>query len=359
MTASPRINSFLRLVAEQRASDLHFHAGSVPLIRHDGDLLPLPFRILSPDETRRFLHEIMTPAQRAAFEKSGEVDFAYAVEGLGRFRVNVFGQSRGIGGVFRIVPNRVPSIDELNLPRVLKKLAALQNGLVLVSGPTGSGKTTTLAAIIDEINRTARRHVITIEDPIEFVHTPDQSILTQREVGLHTESFAAALRAALRASPDVLVVGELRDLETVQLALAAAETGVLVFGTLHTNSAAKCIDRLIDLCPEEVHNQVRSTLSQTLRGVIAQQLVKAATGEGMLAAVEILLPSFALSHMIRENKVHQVDAYIQSHEGESSEMQHLDTVLMDYVRRGLVEPEEAALVARVPEVVRRAAPEEG
>ncbi|NUP06451.1 MAG: PilT/PilU family type 4a pilus ATPase [Polyangiaceae bacterium] len=353
-----RIDSFLRLVVEQKASDLHFHAGSVPLVRHDGELIPLPFRSLSPDETRKFLFEIMSPAERTTFEQTQELDFAYPVDGLGRFRANVFMQSRGMGAVFRIIPSKIPSIDELGVPRVLKKLAALQNGLVLVSGPTGSGKTTTLAAIIHEINRTAQRHIITIEDPIEYVHQPLRSVLTQRQVGLHTESFASALRSALRESPDVVVIGELRDMETVTLALSAAETGVLVFGTLHTNSAAKSIDRLIDVCPEEMHAQVRVTLSTLLRGVVAQQLVKRSSGEGMVVAAEVLLPSVALSHMIREGKGHQVDAYIQSSEGDGSsgsEMQSLDMTLCRLVRQGVVDVDDAISVAAAPDLVRRAA----
>jgi twitching motility protein PilT len=350
----PRIDSFLRMVVEQRASDLHFHAGLVPLVRHDGDLTPLPFRPLSAEETRRFLFEIMSPEQRAGFEKTQELDFAYAVEGLGRFRVNTFVQSRGLGAVFRVIPSKIPTIDELDVPQVLKKLGALQNGLVLVTGPTGSGKTTTLAAAIHEINRAAQRHIITIEDPIEYVHKPLRSVITQRQVGMHTESFASALRSALRESPDVIVIGELRDLETVMLALSAAETGALVFGTLHTNSAAKAIDRLIDVCPEELHAQVRVTLSAILRGVVAQQLIKRAAGDGMVVAAEVLLPSIALSHMIREGKVHQVDAYIQSSEGEGSDMQSLDSALCRLVRNGVVEVDEAASVATLPDTIRRA-----
>src|SRR6185295_250886 len=264
-----RLDSFLRLVVEQQASDLHFHAGNVPIIRHDGDLVPLPFRMLSEEETRRFLYEIMTPEQREGFERDQEVDFAYVIEGIGRFRVNAFQQSHGPGAVFRIIPARLPTIDELRLPAVLRKLAFQSHGLVLITGPTGSGKTTTLAAIIHEINNPSKRHVITVEDPIEFVHFPLQSVITQRQVGIHTEAFASALRSALRESPDVLVVGEMRDWEAVGLALSAAETGVLVFGTLHTNSAAKAIDRIIDVAPEEVREQVRGVISVLLKGVIA------------------------------------------------------------------------------------------
>ncbi|HTJ84010.1 MAG TPA: type IV pilus twitching motility protein PilT [Polyangiaceae bacterium] len=350
-----RIDSFLRLVVDQRASDLHLHAGSVPRIRLDGDLLPLPFRALTSEQSKRFLYEIMTPAQRETFERDFEVDFSYGIEGVGRFRANVFMQLRGPGAVFRVIANEIPTATELGLPRVVRKLAQLQNGLVLVTGPTGSGKTTTLAAIIHEINRSSARHIITIEDPIEYLHPSLASLITQREVGQHAESFSSALRSALREAPDVLVVGEMRDLETAMLALSAAETGVLVFGTLHTGSAAKSIDRIIDLAPEESQAQVRSTLSTTLRAVIAQDLVKRASGEGVIPAIEVLLPSFALSHMIRENKGHLIDGHIQSSEGEGSDMQSFDGSLARLVRQGLVDIEEAAPMARNPDAVRRAA----
>jgi twitching motility protein PilT len=225
-----RLDSFLRLVVEQKASDLHFHSGVVPLIRHDGDLVPLNFRALSDTDARRFLLEILTPEQRTSFDRDQELDFIYNLPEVGRFRANLFQQARGIGSVFRIIPNRLPTIEELYLPPVVKKLTQLQNGLVLISGPTGSGKTTTLAALVHEINKTSSRHIITIEDPIEYVHSPLQSVVTQRQVGRHVESFSSALRSSLRESPDVVVTGEMRDLETIQVALQAAETGVLVFG---------------------------------------------------------------------------------------------------------------------------------
>jgi twitching motility protein PilT len=348
-----RLDSFLRLVVEQQASDLHFHAGNVPIIRHDGDLVNLPFRSLSADETRRFLLEIMTPEQREAFEREQELDFAYVIEGLARFRVNAFTQSRGPGAVFRIIPSRLPTVDELKLPGVLKKLGTGTNGLVLVTGPTGSGKTTTLAAIINEINATSRRHVITVEDPIEFVHVPQQSVVTQRQVGLHTETFASALRSALRESPDVLVVGEMRDFETVSLALSAAETGVLVFGTLHTNSAAKAVDRIIDVCPDEIREQVRGVLSVLLKGVVAQHLCRRASGEGRIAALEILMQTYAISNMIRENKIHQIDGYLQSAEHAGTGMQALDTCLYGYVKEGIITRDEATHSATYPDTLRK------
>jgi twitching motility protein PilT len=349
----PRIDSFLRLVLDQHASDLHFHAGNVPIIRHDGDLVALPFRALSEEETRRFVAEIMTPEQKEQFERDKEIDFAYVLEQGARFRVNVFTQSRGIGAVFRIIPARLPTIDELRLPPALRKLAQLANGLVLISGPTGSGKTTTLAAVVHEINRSSRRHVITIEDPIEFVHQPIQSVITQRQIGKHTDSFAGALRSALREAPDVIVVGEMRDYETVQLGLSAAETGVLVFGTLHTNSAAKALDRIVDVCPEEVHDQVRGLASVLLKGVMAQHLCKRASGEGRVAVTEMLLQTYATANMIRENKIFQLDSFLQSSDHGGTGMRSLDSSILQFVQGGLITAEEGLKIANYPDVLKR------
>ncbi len=354
-----RLDSFLRLVVDQQASDLHFHAGNAPIIRHDGELIPLPFRSLSPEEAERFLFEVFTDDQREAFERDRELDFAYTADGVGRFRVNVFRQSHGIGAVFRVIPNTVPTIESLSLPSVLRKLTAHQNGLVLVTGPTGSGKTTTLAAMIHEINATHRRHVITIEDPIEFVHTPLKSVVTQRQVGVHAATFSQAHRSALREAPDVLVVGEMRDYETVSLALSAAETGVLVFGTLHANSAAKAVDRILNVCTDEGRDQVRGVLSVLLRGVVAQQLCKRASGDGRVAALEVLLQSYAVSNMIRENKLHQLDAALRSVDPTAGGSQSLDHALMFHVRQGMITPEEAARVANSPEEFLRLAQDMG
>ncbi len=352
-----RLDSFLRLVVEQSASDLHFHAGVVPLIRHDGDMVPLPFRPISDLEARRFILEILSPEQRAIFEREQDLDFVYSMPGVGRFRTNIFMQARGVGAVFRVIPPVVPDFEKLGLPKVLKKLAESANGLVLVTGPTGSGKTTTLAAIVDYVNRTSKRHIITIEDPVEFLHEPRESVTTQRQVGLHAESFAAALRSALRESPDVVVVGEMRDLDTINLALSAAETGVLVFGTLHSNSAAKAVDRIVDAFPEEQQDQARGAMSVLLRGVVAQQLCKKASGEGRVAALEILVQSYAVSHMIREGKIHQIEGHLQSAENDGSGMQSLDTCLLGYIREGLITVEEAALVANYPDNIRKLAAE--
>jgi twitching motility protein PilT len=348
----PRIDSFLRMVAEQKASDLHFHAGVVPMIRHDGDLVELPFRQLGDDETRRFLYEIMSPEQKERFEADSELDFAYDLAGVARFRVNIMVQSRGPGAVFRIIPNNLPTLDDLDLPQTLKKLGRLTSGLVLVTGPTGSGKTTTLAAMVNEINRTQQRHIITVEDPIEFVHEPHSCVITQRQVGVHVDTFATALRSSLRESPDVLVVGEMRDLETVSLALQAAETGVLVFGTLHTNSAAKAIDRITDVYPEDQQEQARGLLSVLLKGVVAQQLCKRASGEGRVAALEILFSNYAVSNMIREQKSYQLDGYLQSGEATQQGMISLEFFLRDLVRERMITVEEALSFAPASEVLK-------
>ena len=348
-----RLDSFLRLVAEQQASDLHFDAGTVPMIRHDGDLLALPFRVLSEMETRRFLLEILTPDQQQTLDKEQQVDFIYVLPEVGRFRANVFLQSRGLGAAFRIIRNHLPTLDELDFPPVLRSLANLQNGLVIVTGPTGAGKSTTLAAMVNEVNQSSERHIITIEDPIEFVHEPRRAAITHREVGRHTKSFAAGLRAALRESPDVLVIGEMRDLETVQLALQAAETGVLVLATLHTNSAPKAVDRILDVIPEDGREQARGTLSLVLRGVIAQRLCKRATGEGRVAVLEILLQNHAVANLIRENKIHQLEAQMQSGPADGSGTQGFDQALLKLVQDGTVLAEDALRIANFPELLRR------
>lgn len=350
-----RLDSFLQLVTEQQASDLHFCAGSVPTIRHDGELVRLPFRELTKSEARRFLIEILTDEQRAQFDQKRDLDFVYNIPGVGRFRANYFRQARGPAAVFRIIPNAIPSLDDLNMPPSLRRLCEAKNGLVLVTGPTGAGKTTTLAAMVHEINRTSKRHIITIEDPVEFIHTMEKSVVTQRQVGVHVSSFAEALRSSLRESPDVVVVGEMRDLQTIQLALTAAETGVLVFGTLHTNSAASAINRIIDATPEESREQVRGILSVLLRGIVAQHLLKRSTGEGRVAVVEVLLQNYAVAHLIRENKIHQLDALLQSTESAGAGMMGLDTCLLRYVRQGLILLEDAVKVASDPDHLREMA----
>ncbi|HUG54485.1 MAG TPA: PilT/PilU family type 4a pilus ATPase [Vicinamibacteria bacterium] len=346
-----RIDSFFRLVVEQRASDLHLCAGYAPTVRLNGELVPLPFRALSDLEARRLILEILTDAQRHTVEADKDLDVVYDLEGQARFRGNVFFHKHGIGAVFRVIPRRIPLVEELDLPPAIRNFTRLTNGLVLVTGPTGSGKTTTLAALIHEINRFQQRHIITIEDPIEFIHVAVKSLVTHREVGSHAETFAGALRAALREAPDVIVVGELRDLESVSLALSAAETGVLVFATLHTNSAAKSIHRLIDLVPESSRDHMRGMISVLLRGVVAQRLCRRRGGEGRIAAIELLLHDYAVANMIREDKLHQLEAHLQSASPETSGMQSLDRCLLDYVRRRLVEPSEAIKAANYPEML--------
>jgi twitching motility protein PilT len=348
-----RLDSFLRLVVEQRASDLHFTAGSVPLIRHHGALVPLPFRAVSDAESRKFLGEILTAEERERLDVDHELDLLYALPGVGRFRANLFVQHNGWGAAFRIIPDSPPRLDDIGLPTAVRSVCGLQNGLVLIGGPTGSGKTTTLAAIVDQINRTARRHVLTIEDPIEFLHEPILSAITQRQVGTHVESFAEALRSALRESPDVLVVGEMRDSETLQLAIQAAETGVLVFGTLHTSSAAKTITRVVDMAPEEQRDQIRSSLSVLLKGVVSQHLVRRAGGDGRVAAVEVLLTNAAVASMIRDNKVAQLDAWLQTVNTIETGMQGLEQCLLRYVKDGVVDLDEACQLSANPEHLRR------
>jgi len=350
-----RLDSFLRVVADQQASDLHLHAGKVPTIRHNGHLIRLPFRALSEAEAGRFVLEVLSPEQQATLGRERQVDLMYALPGVGRFRGSAFAQRDGLGLVLRYVPGRIPTIRELAFPPAVERLTRLGQGLVLVTGPTGSGKTTTLAAIVQEINRTSKRHIITIEDPIEYVHQPIKSVVTQREVGTHTESFATGLRAALREAPQVVVVGELRDLETIQLALSAAETGLLVFGTLHTNSAAKAVDRIVDMIPEDAREEVRGLLSVVLKAVIAQHLCLRASGDGRIAALEILLQNHAVANLIRENKIHQVEAMLQSSARESAGSQSLDGSLLRHFEEGSITLEEALRGANHPEVLRRQA----
>ena len=349
-----RIDSFLRLVVEQRASDLHFTAGAVPLIRHHGELVPLPFRALSEGEARKFLAEMLSAEERDKLETEQELDLLYSLPGVGRFRANLFMQSSGWGAAFRIIPDRPPQLDDLGFPSSVRGLCGLANGLVLIGGPTGSGKTTTLAAIVNEINKTAKKHIVTVEDPIEFLHEPITSAITQRQVGAHIDSFAEALRSALRESPDVLVVGEMRDAETLNLAVQAAETGVLVFGTLHTSSAAKTLTRVLDMAPEENREQLRSTLSVLLKGVIAQHLMRRNGGDGRIAAVEILLNNPAVASMIRDNKVPQIDSYLQTISPESG-MQGLESCLLRYIRDGLIDVDEACRLSMAPEVLKKEA----
>jgi twitching motility protein PilT len=348
-----RLDTFLRIAADQKASDVHFHAGKVPAIRHLGDLVRLPYRRLGSHDTRTFLDEVLTPAQKERLARDLQVDFMYEVDGLGRFRACVYEQSDGPGAVFRVVPDRVPSAEEVRVPHSVQQLMTGTSGLVLVTGPTGSGKSTTVAALIDRVNRTQARHVLTIEDPIEHVHTPVKAVITQREIGRDAKSFASALRSALREAPDVLLVGEVRDYETVKMLMSASEAGVLVIATLHTGSAAKAVDRIVGACPGDVQDQVRTTLSLVLRGVVAQRLCKLASGGGRVAAMEILLPSHAVSHLIRENKLHQIDSYLRSGEQLAGGTRSLEHALAELVALGEVEEREAVQHANDVVVLRQ------
>jgi twitching motility protein PilT len=350
MTA--RLDTFLRIAADQQASDLHFHAGKVPCVRHDGELVPLPFRVLGERQVRSFLDEILSEKQREMLDKEQHIDFAYALTDVARFRASVCYQTGGLSAVFRVIPRSIPSLDDLQLPAVVESFTQHANGLVLITGPTGSGKTTTLAALVDRINGRTGRHIITVEDPIEFLHEPKTGLVTQREVGVHAESFASALRSALRESPDVLVVGEMRDYETVSLALNAAETGVLVFATLHTGSAAKSIDRVLGTCPSDQQDQVREVLALLLRGVVSQRLCRHVSGHGRVSAVEVLLQSISVSHLIREQKIHQIDAYLRGGGESAHGVCSLEDTLARLVRMGRISREVALAEANDVEALR-------
>jgi twitching motility protein PilT len=347
-----RIDSFLQLAVEQGASDLHVRAGHVPVVRHDGELIEIPFRVLSDIEAGQLVEEIMSAEQREQYGRTKDLDLVYDLAGVGRFRVNAFHHNGGPGAVFRIIPPRVPTLDDLALPPVVRRLCRLQNGLVLVTGPTGSGKSTTLAAMVDEINRTQQRHILTIEDPIEHTHSPARSAVTQRQVGRHVSSFSGALRSALREAPDVIVVGEMRDAETIQLALSAAETGILVLGTLHTSSAARSVARIVDGMPESNQEETRALLAMLLRAVIAQQLVRRARSDGRIAVVEVLLQTHATSTMIREGKSHLLEGFLDGQRPGESEMQSRDTALLRLARDGQILADDAIAVARRPDHMR-------
>jgi len=306
------IDKLFRLMVQQNASDMHLSAGVQPFFRIHGEMVGLNHPPLENEAIQALIFEILTEKQKRQFVENWELDTSYQVKGTGRFRVNVFMQRRGMGGVFRVIPEVIKSAKEMNLPKAILDLIDTPRGLVLVTGPTGSGKSTTLAALINEINTTRKEHIITIEDPIEFVHENKGSLINQREVASHTKSFANALRAALREDPDIILVGELRDLETMSLAMTAAETGHLVFGTLHTNNAAKTIDRVIDVFPQAQQAQVRVMLSESLRGVVAQTLFPRADKPGRVAAFEVLTSNHAIANLIREGKTHQIPSVMQT-----------------------------------------------
>lgn len=332
------IDELLTLSVERKASDLHISAGLPPMIRVDGELERLEHPVIEQDDIKTILNTTMRELQRQEFEQRWETDYSYALEGVARFRVNAFTHDRGAGAAFRAIPDRVSSLEELNAPAIFGELARLPRGLVLVTGPTGSGKSTTLAAMVDAKNSAEAGHILTIEDPIEFLHTSKRCLINQREVHRDTKSFADALRSALREDPDTILVGELRDLETIRLALTAAETGHLVLATVHTSSAPKSIDRVIDVFPGDEKEMIRGMLSESLRAVVTQTLLKR-VGGGRVAAHEIMVATAAIRNLIREGRVAQMYSAMQT--GRAAGMQTLEACLEELVRKGAVAPEEA------------------
>lgn len=324
---------------EQGASDLHLVAGSQPVLRVHGDMERVKYKELENDELKSILYEIAPENKIKVFEETGDIDFAYEIPNLARYRANYFQQKWGIGAVFREIPSEILTAEQLGLPSVISKLSMLHKGMVLVTGPTGSGKSTTLAAMIDFINRNRKNHIITIEDPVEFVHKNKNCIINHREVGIHTQGFKSALRGALREDPDIILVGEMRDLETIELALEAASTGHLVFGTLHTQSAAKTIDRVIDVFPAHQQAQIRTTLSETLKGVVAQNLFKRIDKKGRIAVLEVLVVTPAVSNLIREGKTFQIPSAIQT--GKKFGMQSLDDAILDSLNNKKISADDA------------------
>jgi len=339
------IHSLLRFMVASKASDLHLSAGEPPLVRVHGEMHRVDTPALTSDETHRLIFDVMNDAQRRTFQDKLEVDFAFSLDDSLRFRINAFVHNRGEAAVFRAIPATIPKFDQLGLPQVVRYLCEEEKGLVLVTGPTGSGKSTTLAAMIDYLNETMAGHILTLEDPIEFVHTPKRSLVNQREVGSQTHSFAAALRSALREDPDVILVGELRDLETISLALTAAETGHLVFATVHTASAAKTVDRLVDVFPPVQQAQIRAMVSESLVGVVSQMLLHK-VGGGRVAALEILLGTPAVRNLIREGKTHQIPSVMQV-SGKVG-MQTMESAVIDLMARGVVTADEVR--TRMPDL---------
>jgi len=341
------ISELLAFSVKNKASDLHLSAGLPPMIRVHGDVRRINLPPLDHTEVHAMVYDIMNDAQRKLFDEHLECDFSFDLPGLARFRVNAFNQDRGAAAVLRTIPSRVLSLEELQTPRVFADFSLRPRGLVLVTGPTGSGKSTTLAAMVDHVNNNLYGHILTIEDPIEFVHESRKCVINQREVGPHTQSFENALRSALREDPDVVLVGELRDLETIRLALTAAETGHLVFGTLHTSSAAKTIDRVVDVFPAAEKDMVRAMLSESMVAVISQALLKLKDGSGRVAVHEIMVGTPAIRNLIRENKVAQMYSMIQT--GSQYGMQTLDQGLLELVRRNVISISEARTYAKTPE----------
>ena len=337
------IDDFFKVLIEYAASDLHLAEGQPPKIRRHGEIVPIREEALTHDEMAYMLSEICSPQRWEKYEETGDLDFAYQMDEESRFRCNYLKQAHGYGAVFRLIPTKILTLEELNVPPVIKEFGDMRGGIVLVTGPTGSGKSTTLAALIDYINSNYGRHIITIEEPIEFVHRNKKSIITQREVPEHASTFAIGLKAALREDADIVLVGEMRDLETIQLALTAAETGLLVFGTLHTNNARKTVDRMIDAFPSEQQAQVRTMLASSLRGVVAQLLFKKADGRGRVAINEILKVTPAVSAIIREGATQKLQDVIVA--GKSEGMQFMDDAIWAKMLDGTISPHEAYMKA--------------
>lgn len=344
-----KLDALFRALDQQDGSDLHLAAGQVPIMRIHGDLVRLKSEVLNDQTVRALLREITPPDLWERYEATGDLDFGYEIEGLARFRCNLFVQKNGAGAVFRLIPSDILTADQLGLPTSIRELARLHKGLVLVTGPTGSGKSTTLAAIIDLANKTRNDHILTIEDPVEFVHRSQVALVNHREVGSHTESFSSALRAALREDPDIILVGEMRDVETIRLAIEAASTGHLVFGTLHTNNAAKTVDRLIEVFPADEQPQIRSTLADSLEAVIAQTLFKTIDKPGRIAALEIMLCTPAISNLVREGKTFQIPSAMQTGKGDG--MQTLDAAIIALLEAKRIDPETALDRVLVPESI--------
>ncbi len=346
-----QIDQFLKVLVQSGGSDLHLTTGSPPVMRVHGHMQRVKFRELTPKDMETLVYEIMEEEWRMRFLDLMDFDFAYEIEGLARFRVNVFWQRKGLGAVFRTIPSKILTADDLGLPDAVRKMCMLTKGLVLVTGPTGSGKSTTLAAMVDLINETRQDHILTIEDPIEFTHPNKKCLVNQREIGTNTRSFASALRAALREDPDVILVGEMRDRETIELGITAAETGHLVFGTLHTNSAPKTVDRIIDVFPADQQDQIRAMLAESLKGVISQVLLRRKDGKGRVAAQEIMVGTSAISNLIRENKIHQIPSIIQT--GKKDGMQLLDQHILEFLMSGVIDATEAYMKANNKQAFRQ------
>ena len=337
------IDQFFKVLIEAGASDLHLGEGQPPKIRRHGEIIPIREEMLTRDEISYMLSEICTPKRWEAFEQNGDLDFAYEMDADNRFRCNYLKQANGYGAVFRLIPTKIATLEQLKVPTVIKEFGKMRGGLVLVTGPTGSGKSTTLAALIDFINSNYARHIITVEEPIEFVHRNKKSIITQREVPEHAVTFPSGLKAALREDADIVLVGEMRDLETISLALTAAETGLLVFGTLHTNNARKTVDRMVDVFPSDQQSQVRTMLAASLRGVIAQLLMKKADGSGRVAVNEILVVNSGAAAIIREGATQKLQDVIVGGRGEG--MQFMDDAIWEQLQKGVVSPHEAYMKA--------------